>query len=63
MNECQKRGHRVIKMICDECGQEVNRATFTSPLDKAIQELVTLHKIIHELHTKIADLENKSEMK
>lgn len=31
MNECQKRGHRIIKMICDECGQEVNRATFKAP--------------------------------
>lgn len=31
MTECQKRGHRVIKMICEECGQEVNRATFKAP--------------------------------
>lgn len=31
MSECKKRGHRVIKMVCEECGQEVNRATFKAP--------------------------------
>jgi hypothetical protein len=48
MNECQKRGHRVIKMICEECGQEVNRATFKAPdgmkmKDEMIQFLKTKH--------------------
>ena len=33
MNDCQKRGHLKLSIICGDCGRVVNRATIKEPTE------------------------------
>lgn len=48
MNDCQKRGHRVIKMICQECGHEIKAGFVTR-----IEEWISVKDRLPEKYTPI----------